>query len=119
MLFLSTHLDQNGTHTDRLAQVQTIDQSLDSETDPIILAGDFNCAPGSEPIDLLVQHYFPASNTDPAPTEPSIKPKYKIDHIFVKPPARWRLIEAQVIDNQIASDHRPVVVKLQLLPAIR
>jgi endonuclease/exonuclease/phosphatase family metal-dependent hydrolase len=114
--FISTHLDHTRDPSDRLAQAQAINQTLGDLATPAILAGDFNCEPSSLPMRELEKIWTFASNGDPAPTCPADQPKTKIDHVLVKPADRWRIIDARVLDDAIASDHRPVLVKLELLP---
>ena len=83
---------------------------------PIILAGDLNATPGSDPISLLTDRWAFASENDPKPTAPSVRPRRKIDYIMYKPPDRWSVIEIRVIDEKVASDHCPVFAVLELLP---
>ena len=111
ILFVSTHLDHNREPSDRYKQMRAIDAALVGEKLPIILAGDFNCVPDTEPLLVLDNSWLRA--TDDAPTVPVIKPKYKIDHIFVRPKKKWKVIETRVIQEHIASDHLPVVVTLE------
>jgi endonuclease/exonuclease/phosphatase family metal-dependent hydrolase len=112
VLFVSTHLDHLNEPNDRATQMREIVAQLQGEKLPIILAGDFNCRPGSEPLQLLDQSWLRA--TDDSPSIPVVNPRSKIDHVFVRPAKRWKVIETHVIDEQVASDHRPVVVTLEL-----
>jgi endonuclease/exonuclease/phosphatase family metal-dependent hydrolase len=82
---------------------------------PIILAGDLNATPGSDPINLLCEQWSYAAS-DNQPTFPSIKPSRKIDYIMFKPKDRWKVVEARVIEEKVASDHCPVLAVLELLP---
>ena len=112
--FISTHLDHTNRPNDRVEQVKAIIEKLTDEKSPAILAGDFNCRPGSEPLLLLDAQW--RRMTDDVPSIPSVDPKEKIDHIYAKPPARWKVIETRVINEEVASDHRPVVAKIELQP---
>jgi endonuclease/exonuclease/phosphatase family metal-dependent hydrolase len=112
IIFISTHLDHLGEPSDRLRQMQAIAMALKDEKLPIVLAGDFNCVPDTEPLAVLDTSWLRA--TDDEPSIPVVNPKHKIDHVFVKPAARWKVIETHVIDQEVASDHRPVVVTLEL-----
>jgi len=92
---------------------------LDHQRDydlPIVLAGDLNAAPGSDPINLLSRQWSYAAQDNPQPTFPSVKPVRKIDYIMYKPKSRWKVVEVRVIDEKVASDHCPVFVVLELLP---
>lgn len=117
--FISTHLDHTRDSVDRLAQVQAINASwaagARAASRPVILAGDFNSQPGSAPMNALSDAWRLVSGADPAaPTCCGEKPTVKIDHVFVNPPGRWRVVEQRVLDEPVASDHRPVLVKLEL-----
>jgi endonuclease/exonuclease/phosphatase family metal-dependent hydrolase len=116
IVFVSTHLDHTGHSPDRLPQAKAIAEALAAEERPTILAGDFNCGPASPPVRALEETWSIASNGDPSPTCPADEPRSKIDHVLVKPATRWRVVEAKVVDERAASDHRPVLVKLELVP---
>lgn len=47
-------------------------------------------------------------------TFPADDPRIEIDFIVTGPDDRWRIDEVEVIDEAIASDHRPVVAVLEL-----
>ena len=126
--FGSTHLDHTREPSDRLAQARRINEHTRTVAVPAILAGDFNCTPGSAPMAELAKEWTlasggggdkgPAATTSAAatqPTFPSTRPTIAIDHVLVRPSRRWRVIETRVIDEPVASDHRPVVVKLELV----
>ncbi len=113
--FVSTHLDHTGEPSDRSAQAEAINASWRDAGALTILAGDFNCEVGSAPMNALGRAWTRVSGQDPAaPTCCGTQPKVKIDHVFVKPSPRWRVIDARVIDEPVASDHRPVLVTLGL-----
>jgi endonuclease/exonuclease/phosphatase family metal-dependent hydrolase len=87
-------------------QARRIKELYQNSELPIILAGDLNATPESEPIRLYLQGWSYASQAKPKPTFPSVQPKRK----------RWRVLESRVIDEKIASDHCPVLAVLELLP---
>ena len=41
----------------------------------------------------------------------------KIDYVFFRPADGWRVVEKQVSDESIASDHRPLLVVLEWMPS--
>jgi endonuclease/exonuclease/phosphatase family metal-dependent hydrolase len=45
------------------------------------------------------------------------KPILQIDYVLFRPSGRWKAIDTQVIDEAIASDHRPILAVLELVPA--
>jgi len=114
--FISTHWDHTRDPSDRLVQAEAVDTAWRDAGPATILAGDFNCEIGSEPLAALGGAWTLVSGADPAqPTCCGDKLRAKIDHVFVKSSPQWRVVEARVIDEPVASDHRPVLVKLELL----
>jgi endonuclease/exonuclease/phosphatase family metal-dependent hydrolase len=116
--FAGTHLDHLRDETDRIAQVQRINEvlAIDPAT-PTILAGDLNAVPGSRPIELLSEHWVDSAANDPAATFPSKSPRRRIDYVLFRPADRWRVLDTRVIDEPVASDHAPLLTILELIPA--
>ena len=114
--FAGTHLDHQRDQSNRMMQAKRIMELYENYDLPIVLAGDLNAAPGSDPIDLLSEQWTYAAQDDPKPTCPSVKPARKIDYIMYKPKSRWKVVEVKVIDEKVASDHCPVFAVLELLP---
>jgi endonuclease/exonuclease/phosphatase family metal-dependent hydrolase len=110
--FISTHLDHTAASPDRLEQAKAINEQVRNVNQSAVLAGDFNCEVGSEPMAELEKVWKVVSNGDGSLTCPADEPRTKIDHVLVKPLGRWRVVDAKVIDERVASDHRPVVVRL-------
>ena len=116
MAFVGTHLDHQRDQSNRMMQAGRIMELYENYDLPIVLAGDLNATPGSDPINLLSRQWSYAAQDDPRPTCPSIKPRRKIDYIMYKPKGRWKVGEVRVIDEKVASDHCPVFAVLELLP---
>ncbi|NQT00985.1 MAG: endonuclease/exonuclease/phosphatase family protein [Planctomycetes bacterium] len=116
IVFVGTHLDHLRDQNNRMNQSRRIKELYENYGLPIILAGDINAVPGSDPINLLCKQWSYASQDDPQPTIPSVRPRRKIDYIMYKPKDRWKVIEVRVIDEKVASDHCPVFAVLELLP---
>ncbi|MHC4324597.1 MAG: endonuclease/exonuclease/phosphatase family protein [Planctomycetota bacterium] len=116
MAFVGTHLDHQRDQSNRMMQVNRIMELYENYDLPIVLAGDLNAAPGSDPINVLTGQWSYAAQDDPRPTFPSVKPARKIDYIMYKPKGRWKVVEIRVIDEKVASDHCPVFAVLELLP---
>jgi endonuclease/exonuclease/phosphatase family metal-dependent hydrolase len=117
VVFASTHLDFTKEPSDRVEQAKVIVQAFVDERRPMVLAGDFNCEPGSPPMEILAPHFMDATAANSEKTCPSVNPRVKIDHVLVRPSDRWKVVEVRVIPEEVASDHRPVLVKLELQPA--
>lgn len=113
--FISTHFDHTAEPSDRAAQAETVNDNWGGGRKLMILAGDLNCEAGSPPMKTLGRAWTLVSGTDPAsPTCCGAEPKVTIDHVFMKPAERWKVVDARVIDEPMASDHRPVLVKLEM-----
>jgi endonuclease/exonuclease/phosphatase family metal-dependent hydrolase len=96
----------------RAAQAKRLIEILGDDP-TVILTGDFNAIPGSPTMNLLLAHYADTM-ADTALTYPASQPVKKIDWVVLPRSSRWRVVEGRVIDERIASDHRPVIVELEL-----
>lgn len=114
MWFLATHFDVGRTSEQRVESAARINQWMESRgTAPAILAGDFNDVRGSRAIGKLAGQWAIAGKE--IPTIPVVNPKRQIDFILFRPAARWRVVEVKVLDEQAASDHRPIFGEFELL----
>jgi len=116
IVFAGTHLDHQRDQSNRMMQAKRIMELYENSDFPMILAGDLNATPGSDPINLLLEQWSDAARDNPQPTHPSTRPARKIDYIMFKPKDRWKVVEVRVIDEKVASDHCPVFAVLELLP---
>ncbi len=116
IIFVGTHLDHVRDQTDRMAQAGRIVELYKDIDLPMILAGDLNAVPDSDPINLLCSQWTCADPNDPQPTFPSAGPKRKIDYIMFKPNHRWKVLTKRVFDDKVTSDHCPMYAVLELLP---
>lgn len=107
--FISTHFQHN-VEEDRVAEAKAIVKHFSGADQlPSILAGDMNARPESEPIAILTEHWLHTSDSGFEPTAPSGKPSSRIDYIFYQQSTGLKLKESRVIDEPVASDHRPVL----------
>lgn len=113
--FISTHFQHN-VESDRVNQAHAINELFAGEGDklPTILTGDINATPDSEPVGILRKKWENAIDEEAAPTVPSRNPSSRIDYIFYRSAAQFRVEETRVIDDAMASDHRPVFAVLTL-----
>lgn len=112
-IYCCTHLSL--TEEDRMASLEIIKKFASAGKKPFFLAGDMNAQPESDFIKGLQkdfrilsnpkQHTFPA----PAPTE-------TIDYIvsLKQDTEPFALLSSRVLDEPVASDHRPLVAELRL-----
>ena len=111
-VFACTHLSL--TEADRMASLETIGKIAKGCSKPFYLAGDLNDTPGSQFIKAL-QDNFRILNKLESKTFPAPDPDRTLDYIAI-----WKstvpkldIVSKEVIDEPMASDHRPVVVKLR------
>ncbi len=98
--FISTHLCHQKVEN-RLQQAQRIQWLFPKpEGCPVILAGDFNARPGSQPMKVL----FDAGWTD------AVAPRSVIDYVLVRSCDPWKVKEVTILDERVVSDHNPVLV---------
>ena len=104
------------TEQERLAQARTLLEFLDQRHDlPCIIAGDFNSKPDSPVLKLFSDWHTPHKGEDHF-TFSSDKPRIEIDYILHRPGTAFVVREIDVIDEPIASDHRPLIVDLFVVP---
>lgn|GEM_PF-676951 len=116
--FLATHFDFRPNDAERQASVAAIHTLIqDSDERPALLAGDLNDTIGSTTLDLLLKDWSRTSE-EVQPTIPVSNPAQQIDFILFRPAACWRVVESRVLDESIASDHRPIFAVLELLPEV-
>ena len=119
--FINTHFDwlkTIGSQEARLATVDVVERGFFEENSDIsaILTGDLNAKPESEP--LIKAHSKGWWNEDLGKvlnTIPSRNPTKQIDYILIRPKKNWKVIEVEVLDEPIASDHLPIIMTLELL----
>lgn len=110
--FGSTHLEAYN-RASRLLQVKKINDIAAGDTMPFIVAGDFNAKEGSEVINVLDEQFMRTCMHCPA-TFAEETDTGAIDFIAVTPGASFRVLSHQVVAEQQASDHMPVVATIAL-----
>lgn len=114
----NTHLSL--TPGDALASVPVIAAQARRARKPFIVTGDWNSAPGSPVVTALRDAGFEIANNPETATWPADKPEECIDYIAVYKPdsAGVAMLGAAVLNEPLASDHRPVRAVMQLkMPA--
>jgi endonuclease/exonuclease/phosphatase family metal-dependent hydrolase len=115
LLFFATHLDYRADDKERRASYQTIEELTAKRGDQAaVLAGDLNAEPASEVMKSFASTWHIAKSLDQHLTYPSHKPVKQIDYVLCRPAKRWKVIEVRVIDEPVASDHRPILAVLEL-----
>ena len=118
MTIANLHFDWVKDDEFRFAQTRELNRFLDGLKTPYVLLGNFNDVPESRTLKLLQQGTIEAAKPeDDRFTFSSKKPSVEIDYIFASPSSRWAIEKVKVIDEPVASDHRPVVAELSLMPS--
>jgi endonuclease/exonuclease/phosphatase family metal-dependent hydrolase len=110
--FVTTHLH----HFDakfRRQQAEKLNELFGNVDRPVILAGDLNATPESPPIRALSRAWTLGTSNPDLKSGPSQNPWSKIDYILFRPAGTYRASDEAVIDEAVASDHRPVFVVLE------
>jgi endonuclease/exonuclease/phosphatase family metal-dependent hydrolase len=111
---VNVHFDWVRDDGVRVAQAETLTTYLDALETPVILLGDFNDLPESRTLGLFRSRFGEAAKPDGDRfTFPATEPTREIDYIVFSPITAWKVREARVIDERVASDHRPVLAVLE------
>lgn len=110
---INTHISLD--EAERIESVKIIADWAKKYDKPVFLIGDLNATPDSPPLEILKKEWQILSNPK-QPTSPSINPVRTIDYVlgYVSNGQTYANHNAQVIDEQVASDHRPLFVDIQL-----
>ncbi|HMO14993.1 MAG TPA: endonuclease/exonuclease/phosphatase family protein [Pirellulaceae bacterium] len=117
MFVVNVHLDWVRDDAFRFAQAERLQEYLEQLTSPYLLLGDFNDLPGSRTLNLFADRMSEAAKlSDAGATFPATAPNLEIDYIFASPAARWSFQDTRVLNEQVTSDHRPLVTRFVLSP---
>ena len=111
-VFACTHLCLDAEN--RLKSTALIAEWVKGLDKPAVLVGDMNCQPTSAPYKAFAETWDAAWGDKPLPTFPASKPRSSIDHCFTFPKQAWEVAEIKVVEELVASDHRPIKVTLIL-----
>jgi len=114
IIFAGTHLCHQFP-INRMAQSKAICEYFSNNNLPVIMGGDFNIRPDSEPYLQIKNCFEDAAELfgDPENTSSFENPRSRIDYIFVSKDHQWIIKDVKVIRAD-ASDHMPVLVTLKL-----
>ncbi|MHC5537020.1 endonuclease/exonuclease/phosphatase family protein [Singulisphaera rosea] len=111
--FLATHLDYRPADAERMDSVTRIEEVVQEAPErPTLLVGDLNSLPDSKVLRAFEVNWR-SSNPNALFTYPSDKPLRQIDYVLYRPAARWKVVETRVLEEPVASDHRPLLVVLE------
>lgn len=104
---VSVHLA--GAPEERFAQADSVTKLFAEVEHPVVLAGDFNSRRGDRVMGLLRDSWQILDKGGDVNTFPSNAPVREIDFVLVRPSGTFELIEHVVINEAVASDHRPIL----------
>ena len=113
-IFVATHLDES--KEPQFKSISLIENLFKSDANlPSILAGDLNAVPNSTTMQALEKSWQNAT-CKAGFTFPAKNPSKQIDYILCRPSGNWKVVETRVLDEAVASDHRPILTVLDFLP---
>lgn len=116
---INTHLSL--TNEERLESVKIINETVKHYNKPLFLLGDLNAEPHEDPIKWLEDNDWQILTNIKTPTFPSIVPNVTIDYIlgYKGKGRKYKVKKTEVIEEKIASDHRPIYVDVNISKSIK
>lgn len=102
-VFVGTHLCHQSGET-RLQQTKELNRIFGAQSKlPILMAGDFNARPDSDPMQVLLgENWLDA-----------VAPNSRIDFILLRKNDPWEIVETTIVDEPVVSDHDPIFTVLK------
>lgn len=123
ILFFNTHLDYRPDDQERLKSAQMINNlSAKRKNFAAFLTGDLNALPESHTLREFELHWQNSTAAEPQHTFPADRPDRQIDFVLHAQASRndlgqWKMQEAKVLGEAVASDHRPILVVYEWSPS--
>ena len=114
---VNTHIGANNDAGRKMQMEHILETIREKGYTPVLLIGDMNSHYGSETMKLLHDDWMIFG--DGTLTAPAEKPRWRFDYIAGYPKDAFRGANYRVIDDPTSSDHRPVVMELELLHPAR
>ncbi len=104
------------TEPERLAQANTLLKRLNKRRtkDDIFIVGDFNSTPGTAVMKLFEKNWLVPDKGDDHFTFSAQEPDTEIDFAMTNRESKWTIQSIDVIEEPMASDHRPLVLEVGL-----
>jgi len=109
---VSVHLA--GAPEERRAQADSVNAFYSDAGHPVILAGDFNSRRGDLVMRRLEDRWSVLRKDGDPNTYPSDAPDREIDFVMYRPVGRFEVLEHRVVEEALASDHRPLLTVLRI-----
>lgn len=102
----SVHLDWTKEAL-RVAQIKALEKKLAERKHPVVLVGDFNAKPDSETMQFVQKGWKIIPKTGDRLTFSANRPRIEIDYVVTRGVGKGAT--CRVVDEQVASDHRPLL----------
>ncbi|MGV3509204.1 MAG: endonuclease/exonuclease/phosphatase family protein [Sphingobacteriaceae bacterium] len=112
--FASTHLDHLSNEGNRVLQATELNKVVKDLKLPLIIAGDMNASPTSNPINILKQELTWGCKSSCPFTFPATGAKSTLDYIFVSNTSKFIFRTYNILNETYASDHLPVIADIEL-----
>lgn len=109
---VSVHLA--GAPEERRAQADSVTGTFGGVERTVILAGDFNSTRGDAVLAGLEGTWRIPPKEGDSSTYPADDPDREIDFVMFRPPGAMEILEHRVVDEPVASDHRPVLMVVRI-----
>jgi endonuclease/exonuclease/phosphatase family metal-dependent hydrolase len=119
VVFVNVHFDWLRESKNRVRQAQALMNRLESVDLPVIVIGDYNARPDSPTIRVFRRAGFGLVPKRGSPfTFDSVNPSKEIDHLAIRGSGKYaiRADPIVVLDEKVASDHRPIVTNVYIKP---
>ena len=97
----------------RLQSIEIIRQTLEGYQKPAIITGDFNMRPASEECTKMGESWTLLTDSTQL-TFPSDHPRVTLDYIWGHQGYSYKVKQFEVVNEPIASDHRPIYIDVTL-----
>ena len=119
VVFVNVHFDWLRESKERVRQAEALMDRLADVDLPVIVIGDYNARPGSQTLQVFSRAGFELVPKEGSRyTFNSVTPSKEIDHVCVRGSSKYKIRAAgiKVIDERVASDHRPIVTDVYITP---
>jgi len=117
VVFVNVHFDWLRRSKERVQQAEALMDRLRAVDLPIIVIGDYNARPDSPTLAVFEREGFERVTKQGSPfTFNSTSPSKEIDHLCIRGSTRHsiRADPILVVDERVASDHRPIVTNVYI-----
>lgn len=108
-LLCNTHLSL--TDSSRTEAIRLIRNTLEQYDKPALITGDFNMQPSSAECRLMGETWMLLSDSTQF-TFPADTPRVTIDYVWGRKEYEYQVSHAEVVEEPVVSDHRPVYVDI-------